>query len=64
MAEIKATPESYVTSKLSPIVLSESQHVQISFEGRQVALSGMKTRNPSSCSPRDNLPQGNKKQDF
>lgn len=36
MAEIKATPESYVTSRLSPIVLSESQHVQISFEGRQV----------------------------
>jgi len=36
MAEIKATPESYRTSLLSPIILSESQHVQISFEGKQV----------------------------
>jgi hypothetical protein len=34
--EIKAVPESYVTSTLSPIILSESQHVQIRFEGRQV----------------------------
>ena len=34
--EIKATPESYVTSKLSPIILSESHHVQISFAGLHV----------------------------
>ena len=45
MAEIKATPESYVTSKLSPIVLSESQHVQISFEGRQVDNRADRKRN-------------------
>lgn len=34
--EIKAVPDSYYTSKLTPIVLSEGQHVQISFEGKQV----------------------------
>lgn len=27
--EIKATPESYVTSTLSPIILSEGRHVLI-----------------------------------
>ena len=40
MPEITATPESYVTSKLTPIILSEGQHVQISFEGRQVDNHG------------------------
>lgn len=45
MAEIKATPESYVTSKLSPIILSESQHVQISFEGKQVDNHADRKRN-------------------
>ncbi len=34
--EIKATPESYYTSTLSPIVLSETEHVQVSFAGKQV----------------------------
>ena len=43
--EIKATPESYVTSKLSPIILSESQHVQISFAGRQVDNHADRKRN-------------------
>ena len=36
MPEITATPESYVTSTLTPIILSEGQYVQVSFEGRQV----------------------------
>ena len=43
--EIKATPESYVTSTLSPIILSESQHVQISFAGRQVDNHADRKRN-------------------
>lgn len=47
MAEkiIKATPESYVTSKLTPIILSEGQHVQISFAGRQVDNPSDRKRN-------------------
>lgn len=36
MSEITLTPESYRTSQISPLVLSESQRVQVSFEGRQV----------------------------
>jgi len=34
--EIKATPESYHTSKLSPIILEEGKYVQTSFVGKQV----------------------------
>lgn len=45
MAEIKATPESFVTSTLSPIILSKGQHVQISFEGRQVDNSKNRAHN-------------------
>lgn len=45
MAEIKAIPESHVTSRLSPIILSESQHVQISFEGKQVDNHADRKRN-------------------
>ena len=36
MSEITVTPESYRTSQITPIVLSESERVQISFEGLQV----------------------------
>ena len=43
--EIKATPESYYTSTLTPVILSESQHVQLSFEGKQVDNREDKKRN-------------------
>lgn len=36
MNGITITPESYRTSKISPIILSESQRVQIVFDSRQV----------------------------
>lgn len=36
MSEITVTSESYRTSQISPIILSESEHVQITFDGRQV----------------------------
>jgi len=38
--EIKATPESYHTSTLSPIVLQEGKYVQTSFVGKQVDNHG------------------------
>ena len=34
--EIVATPESFFTSTLTPIILSETEHIQVSFAGRQV----------------------------
>ena len=34
--EIKLTPESYRTSQISPLILSESPRVQVSFEAKQV----------------------------
>lgn len=34
--EITVTPESFRTSQISPIILSNTQHVQVSFEGKQV----------------------------
>ncbi len=36
MSEFTITPESYRTSRISPLVLSESERVQVSFEGQQV----------------------------
>ena len=36
MKEIRATPTSYSTSNITPIILSESPRVQVSFEGLQV----------------------------
>ena len=36
MDEIKIKPESFRTSQISQIILSESEHVQMSFQGRQV----------------------------
>ena len=36
MSEITLTPESYRTSHITPIVLSESKRVQVTFEGLQV----------------------------
>lgn len=38
--EIKATPESYYTSKLSPIIIEEGKYVQTSFVGKQVDNHG------------------------
>ena len=38
--EIKAIPESYYTSTLSPIILEEGKHVQTSFIGKQVDNHG------------------------
>lgn len=43
--EIKAIPESYFTSTLTPIILSESQHVQLSFIGKQVDNRENKQKN-------------------
>jgi hypothetical protein len=36
MGEITITPESYRTSQISPLLLSEKQRVQMTFEGQQV----------------------------
>lgn len=36
MSEITVTPESYRTSQITPIVLSESERVQVAFEGLHV----------------------------
>lgn len=38
--EIKASPESYYTSTLSPIILEDGKHVQTSFVGKQVDNHG------------------------
>jgi hypothetical protein len=43
--EITATPESFHTSTLTPITLSEGQHVQMSFVGRQVDNPSDKKKN-------------------
>lgn len=43
--EIIATPESFYTSTLSPIILSETEHVQVSFDGRQVDHPANKQKN-------------------
>ena len=43
--EIIATPESYYTSTLSPVVLSESEHIQVSFAGKQVDNRADKQKN-------------------
>ena len=34
--EIKATPKSFVTSELTPIILQETPNVRICFKGFQV----------------------------
>lgn len=38
MSEIRVTPESFRTSVISPIELSRSEHVQVSFETTQVDI--------------------------
>ena len=43
--EITATPASYYTSSLTPIVLEEGKHVQVSFEGMQVDNRGNLNKN-------------------
>ena len=36
MSEITLTPESFRTSQISPLVLSEKQRVQVVFDAKQV----------------------------
>ena len=43
--EITATPASYYTSSLTPIILEEGKHVQVSFEGMQVDNRGNLNKN-------------------
>lgn len=43
--QITATPSSYYTSSLTPIILEEGKHVQISFEGMQVDNRGNLKKN-------------------
>ena len=43
--QITATPASYYTSSLTPIILEEGKHVQVSFEGMQVDNRGNLKKN-------------------